>query len=125
MIKPILLVGSFGLACVILFWVAELVINAPSNSQVVHTGSTRMLAVNFAHADHSEQNCIACHHNYIDDTGNRPCFECHMTDPEVSQLIETQFHELCRGCHIDNQVENKEHGPTRQCITCHVADSKP
>ena len=28
-----------------------------------------VLAVTFAHIDHQEQDCVACHHNFVDDTG--------------------------------------------------------
>ena len=84
-----------------------------------------MLAVSFAHADHVDQTCISCHHNYVDNTGIGMCFDCHKTDPEVSPLIEEQFHDLCRSCHIDHQLKGEPHGPVRQCIRCHVPDEAP
>jgi len=123
--KPLVLVGVIGLVCMLLFYVAESVTSVPSNPQIVQFGSNHMLAVNFAHADHTAQNCIACHHNYVDDTGTGPCFECHVTDPEVSPIIETQFHDLCRGCHVDSQLAGEAYGPTRRCIDCHITDDKP
>lgn len=84
-----------------------------------------MLAVNFAHADHVDQTCISCHHNYVDDTGIGMCFDCHKSDPEVAHLMEAQFHDLCRTCHIDQQLAGKAHGPTRACVACHVPDERP
>ena len=125
MIKPALLIGPAALACALLFIAAELQIADTSNPQMVKYGTSDMLAVNFAHADHIPQNCLSCHHNYIDDTGTGMCFECHLTEPDISSLLETQFHDLCRGCHVDNQLEGEKHGPTRQCIACHVKDEKP
>lgn len=98
--------------------------NPTAENFVPHPASP-MLAVNFAHADHTDQNCAFCHHNYLDKTGQGMCFDCHKTDPEVAHLIEEQFHDLCRGCHIDEQVSGGEHGPTRECLACHQKDEQP
>jgi len=95
------------------------------NPQVVPHPAANMLAVKFAHADHVEQNCVECHHNFVDNTGTGMCFDCHKTDPEVAHLIEEQFHELCRNCHIEHQAGREAHGPTRQCVRCHVKDDQP
>lgn len=97
----------------------------PANPIYVSHPEGTMLAVNFAHADHIEQSCVVCHHNYVDTTGQGMCFDCHITDPQVSALIETQFHELCRTCHVDKQNQGEDHGPTRQCIDCHQHDERP
>ena len=107
------------------FLAAEMIKSKPQNPQVVPHPAGNMLAVNFAHADHIEQNCVVCHHNFVDDTGIGMCFDCHKTDPEVAPLIEEQFHDLCRNCHLEEQAASGEHGPTRQCIDCHVRDDKP
>jgi hypothetical protein len=84
-----------------------------------------MLEVTFAHLDHRTVNCIDCHHNFVDDTGQGLCFDCHKTDPAVNALIETQFHDLCRGCHMEQQRNGEDGGPVRQCIDCHTADEAP
>lgn len=109
----------------IVITVAEQKSNQPkSPNHVLHSAGI-MLAVNFAHADHIEQNCISCHHNFVDDSGSGTCFDCHMTDPEVSSIIEDQFHTLCRGCHEEKLLAGEAHGPTRRCISCHIADNRP
>ena len=84
-----------------------------------------MLPVTFAHKAHQAVNCIACHHDYVDNSGQGLCFDCHKSDPEIQALIETQFHELCWGCHVEKQAEGEDHGPTRQCSACHEADQDP
>ena len=84
-----------------------------------------MLDVTFAHIDHRPVNCVDCHHNFIDDTGQGLCFDCHKTDPAVNALIESQFHDLCRGCHLDHQLAGEDGGPVRRCIDCHTADEAP
>lgn len=84
-----------------------------------------LLPLTFAHADHLEVTCVACHHNFLDDTGQGLCFDCHKTDRSVSHLIETQFHDLCRGCHVEKQLAGEDGGPLRACLDCHVADDAP
>jgi len=84
-----------------------------------------MLAVTFAHADHTTVSCVVCHHNFIDRTGPGLCFDCHKNDPSVNALIEDQFHDLCRGCHVERQSAGEEAGPTRRCDSCHTADDAP
>lgn len=84
-----------------------------------------LLAINFAHKDHTAQNCLECHHNFNDDTGSLPCVECHKTDQAVSHLIETQFHDYCRGCHVEKQLLGEDGGPVRECFACHQEDPFP
>ncbi len=84
-----------------------------------------MLPVTFAHLDHRSVNCVACHHNFVDQTGQGLCFQCHKTNPEISTLIETQFHTLCRDCHVEKQAEGEDGGPTRRCLDCHTTDDAP
>ena len=91
-----------------------------------HWDSKRaVLPMNFAHDDHLGKNCITCHHNYVDDTGGDPCMYCHVTDERVAHLLESQFHELCMGCHVDKALAGEPHGPVRRCISCHLGDDKP
>lgn len=84
-----------------------------------------ILPMSFAHADHTTENCILCHHNYNDDTGGGPCMNCHTTDPDVWPFFQRQFHDLCRGCHADKAALGKEGGPPRHCIECHRGDDLP
>ena len=42
-----------------------------------HYGSLEpILPMNFAHLDHANENCVLCHHNYVDDTGGGLCMNC-------------------------------------------------
>ena len=84
-----------------------------------------LLPMNFAHKDHTAENCIVCHHNFVDDTGQQLCIDCHKRHAEVGLLIEEQFHTLCRSCHVERQREGKDAGPTRSCIDCHQQDPFP
>ena len=84
------------------------------------------LPMHFAHADHTGESCIACHHNFVDGTGFKaPCLRCHETDVTVAHLREQQFHELCRGCHQQRAIAGQPGGPTRACRHCHEADDEP
>lgn len=87
--------------------------------------SAPLLAVTFAHKDHTETNCLVCHHNFADNTGNGLCFDCHRTHEDVAALREAQFHGLCRDCHAEKRDAGEEHGPLRECSGCHVADQHP
>ena len=84
-----------------------------------------LLPMTFAHTDHAEQQCVACHHNYQDDTGQGLCIICHQTNEKVSSLIEEQFHGLCMGCHTEKRHKNEESGPMRHCASCHTEDHQP
>ena len=84
-----------------------------------------ILPMTFAHQDHQTVQCVDCHHNYIDDTGNENCMSCHVSNAEVWPLFETQFHDLCRGCHVEQALAMEDSGPTRDCIGCHRQDPLP
>lgn len=88
-------------------------------------GLAPSLPMKFAHVDHAQQRCVDCHHNYEDDTGQGLCIDCHYRDPELAPLMQQQFHDLCRGCHMDKALEGEEHGPLRHCVECHQADFLP
>lgn len=107
-------VAAFGIALVLLGDARE--------QMIVGQG---LLPVNFAHKDHSQQSCLQCHHNFVDSTGSLPCLECHKTDPQVQHLVEAQFHDLCRGCHMEQQLLGEAAGPVRQCVDCHQLDPYP
>jgi len=123
--KPLLLIAALlGILAMVLL-AADLRLGNRDDPQVVPLPAGDMLVVSFAHADHLEQNCVDCHHNFVDDSGTGMCFDCHKTQAEVAPHIEEQFHDLCRGCHIEKQAAGADHGPTRQCISCHVRDDRP
>lgn len=84
-----------------------------------------ILPMSFAHADHITENCILCHHNYVDDTGGGPCMNCHTNNQDVWPLFERQYHGLCRGCHADKAALGVVGGPPRRCIECHMGDNLP
>jgi hypothetical protein len=84
-----------------------------------------ILPMSFAHIDHARENCIVCHHNYVDDTGGDLCMYCHMANPDVWPLLENQFHALCRGCHAEKAALGIDGGPPRECMACHLGDDLP
>lgn len=84
-----------------------------------------LLPMSFSHDDHRRENCVACHHNYADDTGGDSCMRCHVNDKWVSAVLEAQFHQLCMGCHVERELAGKNHGPTRHCSGCHLQDDRP
>jgi hypothetical protein len=88
------------------------------------TGGPR-LDMAFAHADHRAQNCITCHHNFADDAGDGLCIDCHVRRAELRPLLETHFHELCRGCHVQQRREGASAGPVRRCRDCHHTEAAP
>ena len=85
------------------------------------------IPMTFSHKSHKQQQCIDCHHNYVDNTGrSQLCMGCHLSTVELTYKLEDQFHQLCMGCHREKQLEgNKEHGPVRQCKMCHTKDNLP
>jgi hypothetical protein len=79
----------------------------------------------FPHENHRAVSCIACHHNFVDNTGAGSCFDCHRgTRPDLPQAAEATFHEFCRDCHRGLAREGGKHGPVRECSGCH-AESPP
>ena len=96
------------------------------SSRVEVRAEAELLPVTFAHADHISQNCVECHHNYVDEVGfGANCLACHKTDESVAHLIEPQFHDLCRGCHEEHMAAGEATGPVRECLRCHTADDDP
>lgn len=96
-------------------------------SEIPRTRAARpLLPLTFAHADHRAETCVACHHELVDGTPpGPPCLECHDTDGEVAHLLESQFHGLCRGCHVERALQGVAAGPVRACRACHVQDEAP
>ena len=97
-------------------------LSALRNAQI---DAAPMLPVNFAHLDHQQVNCIECHHNFVDTTGDGLCFDCHKRDPDIAAEMETMFHDLCRDCHVERQHDDLDGGPPRACFACHEGDELP
>ena len=83
------------------------------------------LPMTFAHADHVKQQCVTCHHNYQDDTGQGLCLDCHRRDQDIAFKMRDQFHGLCMTCHIEKRIEGEHSGPLRNCKACHTLDHAP
>lgn len=97
----------------------------PTAKRAVFSGSGRpILPMTFIHNDHKGVSCTICHHEFVDGTTGLSCINCHLTDPKVAHLFETQFHDLCRTCHMDEQAAGKPGGPTRHCAACHLPDNQ-
>ena len=84
-----------------------------------------MLPMTFAHADHAKQQCVACHHNFQDDTGQGLCLDCHRKDHKIAFKMKDHFHDLCMTCHVDKQNNGEVSGPLRECEACHTEDHRP
>ncbi len=100
--------------------------SAAYRAQQEQTAWVPPLPMKFAHIDHAQQRCVDCHHNFEDDTGQGMCIDCHFRDPELAVIMEQQFHDLCRGCHLEKAMAGEEaHGPLRHCVDCHQEDFMP
>ncbi|MDX2367729.1 MAG: cytochrome c3 family protein [Colwellia sp.] len=86
-----------------------------------------IIPMTFSHKSHKQQQCIDCHHNYVDNSGRSLlCMGCHLSKVELTYKLEDQFHELCMGCHRKKQLEgDKDYGPVRQCKACHTEERLP
>ncbi len=80
-----------------------------------------LLPVLFDHADHTRENCIECHHNVVDDTGTGICYACHHDDPALKVTMLDDFHDFCRGCHLERTTTTEVGGPLRRCSACHAS----
>ena len=79
-----------------------------------------MPPLDFPHEAHREVNCIVCHHNMVDHTGEGACIACHRTSPAaLTHSAEATFHTFCRDCHTELAEQGHKHGPTRACDACH------
>ncbi|MEZ5597015.1 MAG: cytochrome c3 family protein [Pseudomonadales bacterium] len=83
-----------------------------------------ILPMRFDHPSHATVNCLTCHHEFVDDSGNDTCMSCHVRRPELAAQLEAQFHGLCRDCHVDRDASGEAGGPPRACVACHVIDGK-
>lgn len=83
-----------------------------------------LLPLNFDHGLHGKVNCLTCHHDYADrspaaPSGDRTCLLCHKKTPHLALRIEKDFHELCRGCHLEKLQTLHRAGPVHACQQCH------
>lgn len=117
-----LLVGS--LVSAVLVGAGSLVAVDRPERDTYYGSPEPILPMTFAHSDHVGVNCLNCHHNFRDETGRESCMYCHVTRPKVAPLMEAQFHDLCRSCHVERQLEGEPAGPTRRCLACHLGDDE-
>lgn len=85
-----------------------------------------LLPLNFDHRIHGSVNCLTCHHDYAQKKtpGDAPtCILCHKATPALATRIEEDFHQLCRGCHLQHSQTLQAGGPVRSCQQCHVLPS--
>ena len=92
---------------------------------LLHRGEP--LVLGFPHDKHRAVNCIACHHNFTDGSGQGSCIACHRSGGAAIQVgVEARFHDFCLGCHRDPPAYLTGHGPVTGCDSCHapLPDSK-
>lgn len=120
---------TFIIATLLIFCLLGLALNSSDivQYQLAEPRYEPSIPMTFAHESHKQQQCIDCHHNYVDNTGRSLlCMVCHLSKKEITYKLEDQFHELCMGCHRRKQLEGqKDHGPIRQCKACHTEDRLP
>jgi predicted CXXCH cytochrome family protein len=79
------------------------------------------LVLGFPHEKHRAVNCITCHHNFVDRSGEDSCISCHRSGRAAIRVgAEARFHDFCLGCHRDPPAYLTGHGPVTGCDTCHV-----
>lgn len=92
-------------------------------------GHPREQPVRFSHGKHmNDFDCLDCHHRYKDkknvldkselEEGSpaAQCITCH--NPGSNCQLQTIFHKLCLGCHMQLEKSGRKSGP-RLCIACH------
>jgi hypothetical protein len=78
------------------------------------------LVVDFPHGKHRAVKCVACHHDYLDRSGEESCVACHRSGrPAIRVGAEARFHDFCLGCHRDPPAYLTGAGPVTGCATCH------
>lgn len=78
------------------------------------------LPLDFPHDKHRALNCIQCHHDYVDRSGEESCVSCHRSGRTAVRVgAEARFHDFCLGCHRDPPAYLTSHGPVTGCDTCH------
>ena len=80
------------------------------------------LVLAFPHDRHRAVNCVVCHHDYLDRSGEGSCISCHRSSNAAIRVgAEARFHDFCLGCHRDPPAGLTGHGPVTGCDTCHDA----
>lgn len=83
---------------------------------------TAALPLAFPHDQHSNVNCLRCHHNYVDARGFDTCIACHRGHRrDLQQGAESRFHHFCFDCHRHPDRTFARHGPASGCTSCHHA----
>ena len=79
------------------------------------------LVLDFPHDKHRAVNCIRCHHNFTDRSGDDSCISCHRSGrADIRVGVEAGFHDFCLGCHRDPPAYLTGQGPVTGCNTCHA-----
>lgn len=79
------------------------------------------LVLGFPHDKHRAVNCVACHHNFADQSGAASCISCHRNGrADLLVGVEARFHDFCLSCHRDPPPYLTGHGPVTGCSTCHT-----
>jgi predicted CXXCH cytochrome family protein len=79
------------------------------------------LVLGFPHDKHRAVNCVQCHHNFNDRSGDDSCISCHRSGRAAIQVgAEARFHDFCLGCHRDPPAHLSGHGPVTGCDSCHA-----
>ena len=79
------------------------------------------LVLDFPHDKHRAVNCIQCHHNFTDRSGDDSCISCHRSGrADIRVGVEAGFHDFCLGCHRDPPAYLTGQGPVTGCNTCHA-----
>jgi predicted CXXCH cytochrome family protein len=79
------------------------------------------LVLGFPHDKHRQVNCIECHHNFADGSGEDSCVSCHRSGRAAIRVgAEARFHDFCLGCHRDPHGYLTDHGPVTGCSICHA-----
>ena len=79
------------------------------------------LVLGFPHDKHRAVNCVQCHHNFNDRSGEDSCISCHRSGRAAIRVgAEARFHDFCLGCHRDPPAQLSGHGPVTGCDSCHA-----
>lgn len=79
------------------------------------------LVLDFPHDRHRMVNCVACHHNFVDQSGADSCISCHRSGrTDLLVGVEARFHDFCLSCHRNPPAYLTGHGPVTGCSTCHA-----
>jgi predicted CXXCH cytochrome family protein len=119
-----LLVGTTALCAVVLLTALP---SRPAITAMKDAALRRqaMLLLAFPHEKHRSVACLACHHNYVDRTGQEACIACHRSArTDLHRAAEQRFHEFCFGCHAEALRRLGKHGPLRECGVCHRREAE-